>query len=77
VDPPVHDLTTGLGWAIERNHFKMARYLLERGVPFDGLALRRALRAGSIPVLEMFREFGWDVNMKIEHTTVTAIRCAI
>jgi ankyrin repeat protein len=65
LDPPNIRLGTCLVVAVERNHLNIIRYLLERGVSITGLALHRALSAGSIPVLEMFREFGWDVNKQL------------
>jgi len=77
LDPSAHDLRTGLTFAIERNHLNMVRYLLERGVPVDGYVVRVALQARSIPVLEMLREFGWDVNMKLGEIALTALRWVI
>ena len=51
--------------AIERGHLSMIRYLLERGMSTTGSIVRVALEARSIPVLEILREIGWDVNIKL------------
>jgi hypothetical protein len=44
----------------------MMRYLLNRGISVGGHEVEEALRAQSIPALEMLREYGWkDVNMNL------------
>lgn len=44
----------------------MVRYLLDRGISVGGYEIKEALRAQSIPALEMLREHGWkDVNMNL------------
>jgi hypothetical protein len=44
----------------------MMRYLLDRGLSVGGHEVKEALRAQSIPALEMLREYGWkDVNMNL------------
>jgi hypothetical protein len=73
LDPPLGDLTPGLAFAVKGNHLNMVRYLLERGVPVGGRAVQEALRAGSIPALEILREFGWEVNMKVDRIALTAL----
>jgi ankyrin repeat protein len=65
LNPPADDLMPGLMVAIERGHLSMIRYLLERGMSITGSIVRVALEVRSIPVLEILREFGWDVNMKL------------
>jgi hypothetical protein len=65
LDPPVGYLTSGLVTAIRGNHLDMVRYLLDLGAPAEGSAVRAALQAKSISILEMLREFGWDVNMRL------------
>jgi len=75
LEPSAGDLKMGLVRAIKGNHLNMVRYLLERGVPVRGSVLEAALRARSIPVLEMLREFGWDdVNMKVDQIALTALQ---
>jgi hypothetical protein len=60
---PDYILRYGLGHAIEHNCINVIRRLLERGVSFEDEGLAMALRRGSIPILEMLREFGWaDAN---------------
>jgi len=69
LNPGAEDFAPGLWYAIKHNHLNMVRYLLERGAPVDEDAVEQALRARSIPILEMPREFGWDdVNMKLRDT---------
>ena len=74
LDPPIDELTPGLVIAVQGNHLNMVRYLLERGVPVVGRAVQKALRNGSIPALEILREFGWEVNMKVEIFAWTALQ---
>jgi hypothetical protein len=66
LDPPAIYLKSGLACAIRGNHLNMVRYLLERGAPVKGRPVKTAVRAKSIPALEMLREFGWEVNMQLE-----------
>lgn len=73
LDPPVGELKGALVIAIKGNHLNMTRYLLERGVPVGGRAVQEALRACSIPALEMLREFGWEVNMKVDEIALPAL----
>jgi hypothetical protein len=73
LDPPVNELTRGVVTAVKGNHLNMVRYLLERGVPVKGWAVQEAIRAGSIPALEILREFGWEVNMKVDRIAWTAL----
>lgn len=65
LDPPDNLLKTCLATAVDHNRLNIVRYLLERGVSIPGHAVHSALRVGSIPALEMFREFGWDVNTSL------------
>ena len=59
-------LNTCLSFAVEHNRINIIRCLLERGVPFER-SLPEALKGGSIQILELFREFGWDdVNHKVD-----------
>jgi hypothetical protein len=74
LDPSVNDLRPGLWVAIKHNHLNMVRYLLERGVSADGSAVKKAIEARSIPVLEILREFGWEVNMKLGDIAMTALK---
>jgi len=61
-----HQLGICLSLAARHNRINIVRCLLERGVPFAG-ALSAALENGSIQILEMFKEFGWDdVNHKVD-----------
>jgi hypothetical protein len=54
-----NDLGQGFWAAIDHNHPNMVRYLLEHGVDHvDGFVVQRALKAGSISVLEVLREHG-------------------
>jgi hypothetical protein len=74
LQPSVLDLGPGLVTAIKGNHLEMVRYLLEQGVSVDGNVVEIALRARSIPVLEILREYGWEVNMKLGQFATTALR---
>lgn len=74
LQPSLFDLGTGLLTAIKGNHVEMVRYLLEQGVSVDGNVVEMALRTGSIPILEMLREYGWEVNMKLGQFAITALR---
>lgn len=74
LDPSANDLRPGLRVAIKHNHLNMVRYLLERGASADGSAVEEALKARSIPALEILREFGWEVNMKLGDVAMTALR---
>ena len=65
LDPSAGYLTPGLVAAIKANHIDMVRYLLDLGAPAKGSAVQAALQAKSISILEMLREFGWDVNMRL------------
>jgi hypothetical protein len=62
---PTNGLIAGLVVAIGHGHLSMVRYLLERGISICGYIVQQALQARSIPVLEMWREYGRDVNMKL------------
>lgn len=74
LDPSVDNLKPGLWVAIKHNHLKMVRYLLERGVSVNEFAVKRAIQAKSIPALEILREFGWEVNMKLGDIAMTALK---
>lgn len=74
LQPSVLDLRPGLACAIQGNHLEMVRYLLEQGVSVNENVVERALRAQSIPVLEILREYGWEVNMKLGQFATTALR---
>lgn len=74
LDPTDIELNVGLFTAIEGKHLDMVRYLLERGASADGYAVETALRARSIPALDMLRKYGWDVNMKLSEHATTALR---
>jgi hypothetical protein len=75
--PRAMDLTPGLWVAIKSGHTSMIRYLLERGISINGYTVRVALDAGSIPALEILREFGWDVNMRLAKMEGTALKWVI
>jgi len=72
------DLARGIWRAIDHSHPNMVRYLLEQGVDrVDGYVIKRALKVGSIPVLEVLREHGWDdIDMKLSEVALTALLCA-
>lgn len=75
LNPPINEFLTGLCIAIRNKHLDMVRYILERGFPVKGDIVQEALRARSIPILEMLREFGWDdVNMSLDSVACTALR---
>jgi hypothetical protein len=66
LDPPVDDLRPGFWHAIENGNLIMMRYLLDKGLSVGGHEVQAAVRAKSIPALEMLREYGWkDVNMNL------------
>jgi hypothetical protein len=72
------DLKLGIWPAIDHSHPEMVRYLLAQGVDHvDGFIIQRALKASSLQVLELLREYGWDdVNAKVEGVPLTALLCA-
>jgi hypothetical protein len=61
------DLRLGFWAAINHNHPRTVRYLLEQGVDsVDAYVVERALRVSAIQVLDVLKEFGWnDVNMSL------------
>jgi hypothetical protein len=66
LDPPIDDLAPGFWNAIEDGNLIMMRYLLDRGISVGGYEIKAAVRAHSIPALEILREYGWkDVNMNL------------
>ncbi|KAL9105203.1 MAG: hypothetical protein Q9227_009575 [Pyrenula ochraceoflavens] len=76
--PSPHDLSQGLTCAAAKNQVAMARFLLERGASFDGYCIKEAARAGSITMLDLFSEFGWDMNSKLSGGgAVTALLFAV
>ena len=77
LNPPADDLMPGLMVAIKRGYLSMVRYLLERGMSICGSVVMVALEARSIPVLEILREFGWDINMKLAKMEGTALAWVI
>jgi hypothetical protein len=56
LDPPVNDPRPGFWYAIRNSNLIMMRYLLDRGISVGGFEVQEALRAQSIPALEMLRE---------------------
>jgi hypothetical protein len=73
LNPSANDLMPGLMVAIERGHLSMIRYLLERGLSIYRSVVMVALEARSIPVLEILREFGWDINTRLAKMEGTAL----
>jgi len=69
------DVAQGFWSAIDHSHPNMVRYLLEKGVDHvDGYIIERALKVGSIPVLEVLREHGWDdIDMKLSKVALSAL----
>lgn len=64
--PTLVDLLPGLVTAMSEGFLVMARYLLELGVEINSSIVNKALRVKSIPLLDLLREFGWDVNTRVE-----------
>lgn len=52
-------LACSLSSAVLANAIDAVRYLLDLGVDFDGRKVGDAIKIGSIPILELFRERGW------------------
>lgn len=63
--PSTSALWTGLARAFQGGHLKMARFLLELGVPFSDSIIHAAMDARDFAALDLLREFGWDVNKKL------------
>jgi hypothetical protein len=77
IDRPLNELLLemGISDAVKNNRLVMVRYLLGLGVFFSGGDVITALRKGEewIPMLEIFREFGWGVNDKLGRAAITAL----
>jgi len=66
VNPPTWQLEISLMAALSvaagQGHLELSRYLLERGAKIDSYLVGEVLGVGSIPMTDLLREFGWDVN---------------
>jgi len=66
-----------LNYAAKKGSVDTARYLLELGVRYEGTLVTAAVDAGSIPMLELLREYGWQVDENIGgQSAVTALNVA-
>jgi hypothetical protein len=52
----------GLASAARRKHFDIVRFCLEHGAVVDEDIADDAAEIGSIPIFELFLEYGWDIN---------------
>jgi hypothetical protein len=63
--PSPKDLFQSLSRAATKGSVGTAQYLLELGVSYDGTLVKAAIDASSIPMLELLRQYGWQVNENI------------
>jgi hypothetical protein len=69
------DFSYSLLCATKKGAVDTARYLLKLGTRYGGRFVIEAVNAGSIPMLELLREYGWQVNDDIGeyHATISAL----
>ena len=59
------DFRQGLLGAVMKGQLRIVRYLLDNGASIDGSVAAMTARAKSLPIFELFVEYGWDVNSSI------------
>jgi hypothetical protein len=59
------DLSLPLEYATRKGTVDTARYLLELGVRYEGRLVKAAVDNSSIPMLELLRQYGWQVDENI------------
>ncbi|KAL9616481.1 MAG: hypothetical protein Q9160_008649 [Pyrenula sp. 1 TL-2023] len=76
LNPAIRDLQPGLADAVKGGLLERSRFLLERGVTLTSNMAWAALRQGSIPMLNLMREFGWDVNKRLDRVSAMPLALA-
>ena len=78
IDPIYFMLNQLMIQAARKNQVKVIRYLLEEWQwPVSRVAIWRAMATYSFAVLELFQEFGWDINEPVSANQCSILRYAM
>ena len=68
-------LRSALTYAVANNAIDSAMYLLQLGVHYDGKMVIDAAKNGSVPMIELLRKHGWQIDDNIGgYAAITALK---
>jgi ankyrin repeat protein len=72
-EEPNRIMQPALEAATSKNQLEVIAYFLEQGFAITSTVVKNAIKAKSIPALELFLAYGWDINTRWRHYMLPSI----